>query len=463
MHFPRELPCEAILDSIGDGVFTVDLEWNITYFNTAASKVTQIAPKDAIGRKCWEVFRSSICDGACALECSLEKQKPIANKSIFIIRPDGKKIPVSISAAPLHDHEGRIIGGVETFRDLSAIALMRRTISGSYTFEDIVGKSRAVSKIFAILPQIARNPATVLLTGESGTGKELFARAIHNLSDRKSGPLVSVNCGALPENLLESELFGYKAGAFTDAKKDKPGRFKLAEGGTLFLDEIGDMPLHIQVKILRVLQEKTYEPLGATKSETADVRIIAASNKNLMDLVQEERFRLDLYYRLNVVQLELPPLRDRLEDLPLLIDHFIQRLNLLQNKEILGVSEDVLALLMRCEFPGNIRELENILEYAFILCSSGFIQIEHLPEYLQPNQTAHSSSGFPPPPRTLEEIKCKAVVDALARNKGKKMQTCRELGISKDTLRRMLARCPESSPQKDQEHNHPAVRSHEHK
>lgn len=450
MHFPKELPCEAILDSIGDGVFTVDLEWNITYFNTAASRITRIAQEDALGRKCWEVFRSSICDGACALGRSMEQQQPIANKSIFIIRPDGTKIPVSISAAPLHDHEGRIIGGVETFRDLSEIALMRRTIRGTYTFEDIVGKSQAISKIFAILPQIAKNPATVLLTGESGTGKELFARAIHNLSDRKSGPLVTVNCGALPENLLESELFGYKAGAFTDAKKDKPGRFKLAEGGTLFLDEIGDMPLPIQVKILRVLQEKTYEPLGATTSETADVRIIAASNKNLMDLVQEERFRLDLYYRLNVVQLELPALRDRLEDLPLLIDHFIQRLNLLQNKEILGVSEDVLALLLRCEFPGNIRELENILEYAFILCSSGFIQVEHLPEYLQPSQASSPSFRSLPTPRTLEEIKCKAVADALARNKGKKMQTCRELGISKDTLRRMQARCPESFFRNDQ-------------
>ncbi|WP_462325132.1 sigma-54 interaction domain-containing protein [Desulfoplanes sp.] len=441
MHFPRELPCEAILDSIGDGVFTVDLDWNITYFNTAASRITQISPNDAMGRKCWEVFRSSICDGACALGRSLEQKKPIANKSIFIIRPDGKKIPVSISAAPLHAHDGKIIGGVETFRDLSAIALMRRTISDKYTFEDIVGKSRALSKIFAILPQIAKNPATVLLSGESGTGKELFAKAIHNLSSQKSGPLISVNCGALPENLLESELFGYKAGAFTDAKKDKPGRFELARGGTIFLDEIGDLPLPIQVKLLRVLQDKRFEPLGATESIPADVRIIAATNKDLMNEVRAERFRLDLYYRLNVVQLDLPPLRERLEDLPLLIDHFIQRLNLLQNKDIEGVSEDVLALLMRCDFPGNIRELENILEYAFILCSSGFIQMEHLPEYLHPKQAVVPGETGTFVPKTLEAIKCQAVLETLARNDGKKMQTCRELEISKDTLRRMLKRC----------------------
>ena len=440
MHFPKELPCEAILNSIGDGVFTVDLAWNITYFNTAASRITRIPPHAAIGRKCWEVFRSSICDGACALRRSLEQQRAIANKSIFIIRPDGKKVPISISAAPLHDKQGTVIGGVETFRDLSDMALMRRAITGKYTFEDIVGKSKALAKIFAILPQIAKNPATVLLCGESGTGKELFARAIHNLSHRKSGPLVSVNCGALPANLLESELFGYKAGAFTDAKKDKPGRFQLAEGGTIFLDEIGDIPLPLQVKLLRVLQEKSYEPLGATSSISADVRIIAATNKNLMDQVKAERFRLDLYYRLNVVQLKLPPLRERLEDLPLLIDHFIQRLNLLQNKDIQGVSEDVLALLMRCEYPGNIRELENILEYAFILCNTGFIQAEHLPEYLQPQQASVPCSRTHAL-LTMEEIKCQAVLQALKRNKGKKMKTCQELGISKDTLRRMLKRC----------------------
>ncbi|MFA6810088.1 MAG: sigma 54-interacting transcriptional regulator [Desulfoplanes sp.] len=444
MHFPKELPCEAILNSIGDGVFTVDLAWNITYFNAAASRITRIPAHAAIGRKCWEVFRSSICDGACALRRSLEQQKPIANKSIFIIRPDGKKIPISISAAPLHNDLGTVIGGVETFRDLSDIALMRRTLTGTYTFEDIVGKSKALTKIFAILPQIAKNPATVLLCGESGTGKELFAKAIHNLSSRKSGPLISVNCGALPANLLESELFGYKAGAFTDAKKDKPGRFQLAEGGTIFLDEIGDIPLSLQVKLLRVLQEKTFEPLGATRSISADVRIIAATNKNLMDQVKAERFRLDLYYRLNVVQLELPPLRERLEDLPLLIDHFIQRLNLLQNKDIQGVSEDVLALLMRCDYPGNIRELENILEYAFILCNTGFIQAEHLPEYLQPRQPVTSLSSAHVS-MTMEEIKCQAVLQALERNHGKKMQTCQELEISKDTLRRMLKRCQPTS------------------
>jgi transcriptional regulator with PAS, ATPase and Fis domain len=248
--------------------------------------------------------------------------------------------------------------------------------------------------------------------------------------------MVSINCGGIPENLLESELFGYKKGAFTDAVRDKAGRFEIANRGTIFLDEIGELPLSLQVKLLRFLQEKTIEPLGGTETIKVDVRVIAATNKDLGQMVEEGSFRQDLYYRLNVVHLRLPSLRERREDLPLLINHFIRRFNVMQDKAIQGVSEDVLAILMRYNFPGNIRELENILEYAFILCPGGFIQVEHLPEHMQ-NQSKRAQNT----PRTLEEIKCQAVLDALARNNGRKMATCRELKISKDTLRRMLARC----------------------
>ncbi|MFO7718364.1 MAG: sigma-54 interaction domain-containing protein [Thermodesulfobacteriota bacterium] len=435
MTFPDNLPCEAILDSIADGVFTVDLEWTITSFNRAATQITGIPRRDAVGQKCWEVLRSSLCDGSCALETCLRDTTSISNKSIFIIRPDGDKIPISISAAPLHNHHGECIGGVETFRDLSAIQLMRQEMEQRYTFEDIVGKSEALSKIFRILPQIAQSPSSVLLTGESGTGKELFAQALHNLSPRRDNPLVVVNCGALPEHLLESELFGYKAGAFTDAKKDKPGRFQLADTGTLFLDEIGDLPLALQVKLLRVLQEKRVEPLGAVSPVATDVRIIAATNRDLEQRVQDGLFREDLYYRLNVAQLRLPPLRERQEDIPLLANHFIRRFNLLQGKEVQGISEDALAVLMRYDFPGNIRELENIIEYSFILCSSGFIQLEHLPEKFHPHTAASPNTTAP---MTMEEVKVHAAHEALARNQGKKMAACRELDISKDTLRRLL-------------------------
>jgi len=275
----------------------------------------------------------------------------------------------------------------------------------------------------------------VLISGESGTGKELFARAIHNLSPRRDKPFVVVNCGALPEQLLESELFGYKAGAFTDAKKDKPGKFHMAREGTIFLDEIGEMSFALQVKLLRVLQDKTVEPLGAVNSEKLDVRIIAATNKNLEQCVQEGSFRQDLYYRLNVVQLHIPPLRERTQDIPLLVNHFIKNFNLLRNKNLQGISEDALSILMQYSFPGNVRELENIIEYCFILCPEGFIQVEHLPEYLQP---AGPYSESPSNPRTMEEIKCIAAQKALERHQGKKMAACRELDISKDTLRRLL-------------------------
>lgn len=443
MAIPGQIPCETILENIADGVFTVDLDWNITSFNQAASHITGVPVEEALGQKCWDVFHSSLCDGQCALKACVNGAPAIGGKSIFIVRTDGETVPVSISAAPLHNDDGTLIGGVESFRDLSEIHRLRREVERSHTFEDIVGKSPALEKIFAILPQVARSDATALILGDSGTGKELFARAMHNLSPRKDKPFVAVNCGALPETLLESELFGYKAGAFTDAKRDKPGRFQQARGGTIFLDEIGDMPMALQVKLLRVLQEKSYEPLGAVKSETTDARVVAATNHNLKALVAEGRFRQDLFYRLNVVQLRLPSLAERREDVPLLVNHIIRRLNAVQGKDILGVSEDVMATFMRHPFPGNIRELENILEFAAILCPSGFIQIEHLPDQMQPAGNPLDEDKPCSAPMTLEEAKCRAVRAALRRNDGKRMATCRELDISKDTLRRMLARCDE--------------------
>lgn len=436
MAIPREAPCEAIMESLADGVFTVDLDWNITFFNRRAAQITGVPQAEAVGRKCWEVFRSSVCDGACVLRSCLESDLPQGAASIYFVRADGDKVPVSVSAAPLKDRKGRVIGGVETFRDLSEVQLLRRKLDGRYSLEDIHGKSPALARALEHLPQIAASGVSVLLLGESGTGKELFARALHNLSARKDGPFVAVNCGALPENLLESELFGYKAGAFTDAKKDKPGRFQAAQGGTLFLDEIGDMPLALQVKLLRVLQEKTFEPLGGTKSLPADARIVAATNCDLEDMVGRGRFRQDLFYRLNVARIVLPPLRERTEDIPLLTDLFVNRQNLLQGKDVAGPDEDVLRILLSHPFPGNVRELENIIEYAFILCPGGLIRPAHLPEYIRPVEGAVPS----PAPGTLEEIKRRAALAAIERHGGKRMAACRELNISKDTLRRILAR-----------------------
>jgi len=427
---------DIILDSIADGVFTVDCNWRITSFNCAAEKITGVTKKEAIGSTCRDIFRSNICKGDCVLRQSIKNNQEITNKFCYIINANGEQIPISISAAPLKDEHGNIIGGIETFRDLSEVFELRNQLEKQYSFCDIISKNKAIQKIFEILPDIAESESTVLIQGESGTGKELFARAIHQLSYRKDKPLIIVNSGALPDTLLESELFGYKAGAFTDAKKDKAGRFALAEGGSIFLDEIGDVSPALQVRLLRVLQDRTYEPLGATHSVKANVRIIAATNKNLEQMVKDGLFREDLYYRLNVVSIFLPPLRERKEDIPLLIDHFINRFNRLRDKNISGVSDDVLTILMNYNFPGNVRELENIIEYAFILCRDKTIQISHLPENLKVKYLElkeKDSAGL-----TLTAIRKRAIEQALIRNNWKKVAAARELNIDKGTLRRMI-------------------------
>ncbi|MBU0483838.1 MAG: sigma 54-interacting transcriptional regulator [Proteobacteria bacterium] len=436
----RSIQHDLVLESVADGVFTVDRNWKITSFNRAAEKITGWSRENAIGQSCSEVFHSSICGDTCAIAQSLYSGLPVANRSINIKTAEGQRLPISISAAPLLDHEGNIIGGVETFRDLSEISTLRKQLSKRYTFGEIISKSPAMRRIFDIMPEIAQSESNVLILGESGTGKELIARATHNSSNRRKGPFVTVNCGALPENLLESELFGYKAGAFTDAKKDRLGRFAAAEKGTLFLDEIGDIPAALQVKLLRVLQNKVYEPLGSSIPVTADVRILAATNRHLHLLVEEGTFREDLFYRLNVVKIMLPPLRERMEDIPMLCEHFIKKFSAQQGKDIIGLSDAALSILMRHDFPGNIRELENIIEYAFILCHGGFIQPEHLPEAFAPRGKSSKNVDEGRHSQSLEEIEKQAILTSLERNQWKKLATCRELGISKDTLRRKIQR-----------------------
>ncbi len=427
---------EIILNSIADGVFTVDLEWRITSFNRAAEEITGVPASAAIGRSCCEVFRANVCETTCVLKFTLETRKPVVNRPIAIMRADGREVPISVSTALLKDESGKIIGGVETFRDLSLVETLRREIDRRYRFGDIVSKAPSMQKLFSILPDVAQSESTVLIQGESGTGKELLSRAVHNFSPRSNGPFVAINCGALPDTLLESELFGHVAGAFTDAKKSRVGRFAMAEGGTLFLDEIGDISPALQVRLLRVLEERSYEPLGSSKTVKADVRIVAATNKDLAELVEEGSFRKDLYYRINVVKLELPSLDQRKEDIPLLAEHFIGRLNKLRNKEILGLSHEVTAIFMRHEWPGNIRELENVIEYAFILCRGGLIQRDHLPDSL--NQRSGSFPDFQG--LALQDIEKRAIWDALERNGWRRMATARELGIDKNTLRRKMAR-----------------------
>ncbi len=428
-----------ILNSIADGVFTVDKNWKITSFNQAAERITGWSQADAIGKSCADIFHSSICGNNCAIAEALYTGDPVANRAITIRNSSGTKVPISISASPLVDHDGAIIGGVETFRDLSAINELRTQLHQRYTFDAIVSKSTAMQRIFTILPDIARSTSTVLISGESGTGKELVARALHTSSERSDQPFIVVNCAALPETLLESELFGYKAGAFTDAKKDRTGRFAAAEGGTILLDEIGELPGSVQAKLLRVLQEKMYEPLGSNTSVHADVRIISATNRDLPALVQAGTFRDDLFYRLNVVNITLPPLRERKEDIMLLIDHFINKFNAEQGKDVAGIDSEALALLMHYNYPGNIRELENIIEFAFILCGGGYIQPQHLPEpFASQASPAGAQSAESSAAHTLAQIEKQAILASLARNQGHRNATSEELGISRDTLRRKM-------------------------
>jgi PAS domain S-box-containing protein len=437
---------DAILESISDGVFTVDSNWRITTFNRAAEQITGVLRKEAVGQLCSEVFRSSMCGAACALKKTLETKEPVIGKSGYIIASDGNRIPVSISTAVLRDNTGRVIGGAETFRDLSELEMLRQELEGKFHAGDLASRSSLMQRVFEVLPAIASSPSTVLILGETGTGKELVARTIHSLSPRRRGPFIAVNCGALPETLLESELFGYKAGAFTGANRNKPGRFSMAKGGTVFLDEIAEIPPSLQVKLLRVLQERTYEPLGAVQPETTDARIIAATNKDLDEWVRTGLFREDLYYRVNVVRIDLPPLRSRKEDIPLLTDQFIARFNRLQQKNVQGIDYETLSLLMAYHWPGNIRELENIVERAFILCREGIIGIKHLPDELTGQSAAIKSDSSM---RSVHDILDAQTINSTLRRTGfNRLAAARELGIHKTTLFRKMKRLGIEVPQR---------------
>ncbi|NVM23006.1 MAG: sigma 54-interacting transcriptional regulator [Desulfobacterales bacterium] len=431
-----------ILDSITEGVFTVDRDWKITSFNRAAERITGISRHEAISQKCSDVFFPGVCKTGCALKKTLATRKSLLDRKISIKNRHGKSIPVSISTAVLIDWEGKIVGGVETFRDLSGIECLKKEIARRYTFEDIIGKNHKIQDIFKVLPDIAQSDSTVLIQGPSGTGKELFARAIHDLSARRNGPFVIVNCGALPDTLLESELFGYVRGAFTDAKKNKPGRFSLADGGTIFLDEIGDISLSVQVKLLRVLQENTYEPLGSNKALRANARIITATNRDLLELIRKDSFREDMYYRISVVRIELPPLRERMDDIPILVDHFIEKFNAHMGKQIVGASGEVMEKFMNYDFPGNIRELENIVEHAFILCHGEILELKHLPRSLDACQEEEDKSTphVSVPVKTLEETEADLIRQTLKKFYGHRVRTARELGIHKTTLWRKMRR-----------------------
>ncbi len=431
---PRYFP--LILDVLDQGLFTVDGNTCITSFNQAAERITGYAADEVIGTRCAEVFRTDLCDQVCPLRLSIASRRPTRNREINIKSRDGRAIPISVSTAPLLTRGGKLLGGVEVFRDLTQIQDLKRRIDAQYRLSDIIGKSPAMRRIFDLLPLVAPSDSTVLVTGPSGTGKELIARTVHALSPRRKSPFVALNCAAIPETLLESELFGYKRGAFTDAKRDKPGRIAAAEGGTLFLDEIGDLPRLTQVKLLRFLQDRVYEPLGSNSSVRANVHVIAATNSDLLELVRVGTFREDLYFRLNVVQIEIPPLCQRAEDVPLLVSHYVRLFRESTGKAIQGLSEEAMACLMGYAFPGNVRELENVIERAFIMCQGDRIGVEHLPGSVV--QSTAPMVTVVPAGTSIAAAEIGAVRAALERNNGNRTRAAAELGIHRTTLIRKL-------------------------
>jgi len=427
-----------LLDVIDQSIFTIDPDGVISFFNRAAEELTGYQAGEIIGKRCADIFRTELCTGGCPLRRTIQSGQRVIDRRVRITARDGRSIPVSVSTALLCTDQGEVLGGVEVIKDLSHLVHLKRQLDGKYCFEDIISRNEQMQRIFGLLPLVAQSDSTVLILGDSGTGKELVAKAIHHQSNRSDRPFVAVNCAAMPETLMESELFGYIKGAFTDAKRDKPGRIAQADGGTLFLDEVGDLPLNIQVKLLRFLQERAYEPLGATFTTRADVRIVSATHRDLPQMVAAGSFRQDLFYRLNVMQFRLPPLGERREDIPLLVQHFVRRFRHMTGKKIEGMADEALSALLSYPFPGNIRELENLIERAFILCQGPEITTEHLPGNVLNQQRASEPLCAGNILDPLQRAECQTIRESLRRNDGNRSRTALDLGIHRSTLIRKI-------------------------
>jgi len=429
-----------ILDSLAVGVFAVDAKRRITYYNRAAEQLCGVAREQAIGQKCRDVFKSSLCDSACPLQRATETREQQDNIEAVFVRQDGRSVlPVKVSTAPIIGPDGLVQGGVETFRSIHLAKILDDSSRGRYNWEDFVGASRQVARIFEVLKVVAHNPVTILIEGPTGTGKGLLSSIIHHHSPRRGRPFIKVNCAALPESLLESEMFGYVRGAFTGADRDKPGLFQLADGGTIFLDEISEMPLALQAKLLRVLEDRKFYPLGGRREVEVDVRVLAASNRSLAGQIEQGLFREDLFYRLNVIRIYIPPLKERREDVPLLINRIIQKKNIARGTFICRFSEDALKILLNYNYPGNVREMENILEHACLLCQGDIINAEHLPNYLR------DPSVLPPAPDADSPVKAEPserdrILSALRRHHWNRQKAARELKIDRTTLWRWMKR-----------------------
>ncbi len=431
---------EWILNSLATGVFTVDQDFGITFFNAQAEKLTGYSKREALGRKCWTIFRTDHCEKDCNLKKAIETESNLLNVRLKMLNRHGLEIPVAITAAVLHDQQGKIVGGVESFQDDRARDALEKKVRQSYRIEDFLSKDQAMRQQLDKLPIIAKSMKPVLILGETGVGKDVLAKVIHNLSPRRQGPFIKVNCAAIPETMLESELFGYKKGAFTDAKQDKPGKFQLAQNGTIFLDEISELNYDMQAKLLQALEDKEVFPLGGTEMEWINARVVAATNRDPSKLIEAGGFRKDLYYRLKLCEFIIPPLRERIVDIPLLLEHFIAQTASLSDKSICGMSQKAKRLLMEHTYPGNVREMKNIIEYAVML-SKGTIDVHDLPQYLikqnlEPRYYLVGSDK----PHSLEEGEKATLFKALEANNWHIQNTAANLGINRTTLWRKMKR-----------------------
>lgn len=420
---------EAIFNSVADGILALNLDLRISNLNTAAQALLGATVQEAVGQSCLEYLGNSS-----ELEALLRRRGPADGFRLVLHTADGREHLLSLSVRPLLDPEQREQGAVLILRDLTEIERLKIQLHGRQGFHGIIGKNHRMQALYQLIEDLADSDATVLILGESGTGKERVAEAIHRSSHRRGGPYVKVNCSALSEGLLESELFGHVKGAFTGALRDKVGRFEQAAGGTLFLDEIGDLTPNVQVKLLRVLQEKEIERVGSGQTLKVDTRVVAATHRDLQLALQQGFFRADLYYRLNVMPLELPPLRARREDIPMLAGHFVAKLNEQNQRQILGVDDSALALLLDYDWPGNVRELENAVEHAFIKCRGDYLHPQHLPPALQ----AAPSSEFGPDPTPTDAGERDDLERALAQCQWNRSAAATRLGIHRTTLWRKM-------------------------
>lgn len=429
---------QSILNSISEGVMTVDKDWKIASWNRAAEKITGFHREEVLGSDCSKIFRSPLCKENCPVDRALYCGQPHQDVAVSIRNKRNEHVHLLVNAAPLYNEDGQIIGGIETFRDVSKNMWLQEELKRQYGYTTIVGQSEPMKKVYETLGALVNTDTTVLIQGESGTGKELIARALHFFGQRKDKSFVAINCSALPEGVLETELFGHAKGSFTGAIRDHIGKFELANGGTLFLDEIGEISPAIQVKLLRVLEEREFQRVGDNRSIKIDIRLITATNKDLYKMVTNGAFRDDLFYRLSVFPLHLPPLRDRVEDIPLLISHFIRKFNKQMGKNIQGIADRVLDMVESYSWPGNVRELANAVEHAFVHAKGALIYPSDLPGRLLNAETPQIKQRVARPKHKLDLMERQLIVRELEAANWQKTVAAKRLGMSRASLWRKM-------------------------